>query len=217
MNKDIFVENLKDLISEKNFNEVFKKSVKLIKPSKSRVIILLALFCILIGPIFYLVIQDETSTKVIELVDMSNDILMGIFGISFTGYALFQALLGANALKQMLLQKIGKSSNLKTYNMYFFICSTLYLFLIVCNYVIKIIIETNINLLVKLYIPELYYNILITFFLMIYILLNIFSMLETKSLVLNMYFCFNTSVFSEGLEIISNENQQEESKGNNDN
>lgn len=210
--KDILIENLEDLIREKRFYDVLIKSLKTIKPSKFRIIIILIIAGILFFPIKNLVIENETIQNVLEFIDTSTDIFLAIFGITFTGYALFQALIGTNALEVMLKRKIGNYSTLKTYNLYFFILSISYIVIITCNFILKIIFKSGINVIINDYLGLSQYNILIVTFILIYLCINVYFILETKSFILNIYYCFNMSVFSEGIEIIKNKPVEENEK-----
>lgn len=199
--KDVLADNLKDLLKEKNFKDILIEGLKLLKPSKDRIIFIVIVLLLMCMPVFNIINSGNVINKVQWIMDKSNDLIKDLFGIIFTGYALFQALIGVNALKQMLINKIGKHSSFKAYNLYFFILSITYLLIIIFNYILSILLNSGIcnyisifNIAVKKSLEFL--------FVIIYIGINIFAVCEIKSFLVNMYYCFNMSVFSEGIEII---------------
>ncbi|KOF56825.1 hypothetical protein AGR56_09210 [Clostridium sp. DMHC 10] len=98
--KEIMTDNLKDLTKEKSFNNILCEGLKLLKPSRSRIIFMLIILVIIIFPVFNIAFKKNTLEEFLSIIELSNDVIKDLFGIIFTGYALFQALVGANLLKQ---------------------------------------------------------------------------------------------------------------------
>lgn len=202
--KELIMNNLKDLLKEKNFKNIIFEGIKLIKPSKNRIIGIIIILLIITKPTIDIITSNQTIEKIVSILEFSNDIIKDFFGIVFTGYALFQALIGVNSLKQMLINKIGKYSSFKTYNLYFFTICIMYLSIILLNYLLLIIFNNfDFNFINKL-ICNRGKNIIEYIFIIGYIAINIFAISEIKSFLVNMYLCFNLSVFSEGIEMVKN-------------
>lgn len=210
IDNDVIHNSLKELVKEKDFKAIFLEGLKLLKPSKYRIIFIILILLILVFPIYNMTTGNDTIAKFQSFVEYSNEIIKDLFGVIFTGYALFQALIGVNALKQMLINKIGKHSSFKAYNLYFFILSILYLYIILLNYIIIIILK-NINFAYFNMINNLCKNAVAFILIFIYTGINIFVISEIKSFLVNMYHCFNMSVFSEGIDIINKENESDNS------
>lgn len=201
--KDVLAGNLKDLLKEKKFKDILIEGLKLLKPSKFRIIFIIIVLLLICVPVYNIVNGADVIKKVQFIMDESNDLIKDLFGIIFTGYALFQALIGVNALKQMLINKIGKHSSFKAYNLYFFILSIMYLVLIIFNYILGILINSGIYNYISI-LNVTTKKCLEFSFIIVYIGINIFAISEIKSFLVNMYHCFNMSVFSEGIEIVNN-------------
>jgi hypothetical protein len=199
--KDLLIRNLKEMRSFGNmsFGEVLKQAVPTIKPSKNRVALIAIIVLLLLHPIELCVNSEKTLIYLKEIVTLSNGIIIAIFAIVFTGYALFQALISRNTLKILFVTNNDKSKKcnmFSAYNLYFFILSILYIFLIISNYII-IFILTVID-------PALLYinDDLKIFLLEIYFVVNIFAISEIKSFVFNLFQCFNISAISSMIESI---------------
>lgn len=211
-NKELIINNLRDLLKEKKFKDIMLEGIKLIKPSKNRIITIIIILLIMIKPSIDIVRSSETIERIISILEFSNDITKDLFGVVFTGYALFQALIGANSLKQMLINKIGEYSSFKAYNLYFFIISIIYLGVILLNYFLLIIFKNvNFDFINRLTSVE-FKNIMGCVFIMGYIGINTFAISEIKSFLVNMYHCFNLSVFSEGIEMVKNISEEDSNK-----
>jgi hypothetical protein len=202
--KKLIIDNLKDLTKEKEFSGAIGEGLKVIKPSVRRCICIIVILILISAPIYNIIASNDTIDKFISIFETSDDIVKNLFGITFTGYALFQALIGVNALKQMLINKIGKHSNFKAYNLYFFTLCIMYLTMILFNYIVLLIIKnSDIASISKLFLdtPK---NIVLFALATAYIAINLFAISEIKSFLFNMYLCFNMSVFSEGIEMVRN-------------
>lgn len=120
--KEMLVENLKSMMKykEKKSKDLFVESFCTILPSKTRVIVILAILSILIYPIHICIQSNNTILYIKQVVEASNNIIMALFAIVFTGYALFQALINKNTLKNLFLdRKEDKFNKFTEYNLYF--------------------------------------------------------------------------------------------------
>jgi len=211
--KDLLKSNLKELLKEKKFKNILLAGLKLMKPSKIRILSLIIILIVMIKPSIDIISSNHTLESIISICEFSNDIIKDLFGIIFTGYALFQALIGVNSLKQMLIINIGKYSTFKTYNLYFFMISIIYLSIILLNYILLIIFKNVDTSFINAFVPNNIKNIFEFIFIIGYVTINIFAISEIKSFLVNMYYCFNLSVFSEGIEMVK-EYSDEEDKEN---
>ena len=133
---------------------------------------------------------------------------MALLGITFTGFALFQAILSNKLIQTLLCQKTNdsKSSNLfvKVNNSFYYLI-VLYVIGIFINIVLllflKIVDSSWVLFPDNLLLNELICGIL----LFAYFYFNFFVLLELKYFLFNLFRLFNTSIVSKVYEILENE------------
>lgn len=153
--------------------------------------------------------NNATFTTFINIVELLNTIVLALFGIVFTGYALFQALVDINMLERMLTVKGGKTA-VQISNEYFLNVMLLDIFCIILN--------TGLLILLKVFPIELlnYGNsgvVLISVILLfcVYFTTQILAIWEMKSFVFNVYQLFNIYAGSKAVEILKkNKNDEQE-------
>lgn len=199
--KEELIKNLKEMQRYKDitFSKLLIRAFYTIKPSKKKLTLLIIIFIGMLYPGYMIIESDSTINILSQIIEKSNTVIMALFAIVFTGYALFQALVNRNTLKNLFVSKGTKYILFDEYNLYFFELAILYVFLIAFNYIFNIIVLTiNPNI-----IPALYKNILNIFlngFISLYVTIIFFSIIEIKSFILNLFQCFNISATSSMIE-----------------
>lgn len=187
-----------------SFCDILKRAFYTIKPSQKRVKLMIIIFIMMLYPSFIIIKSDSTIKILIEIIGNSNTVLMTMFGIIFTGYALFQALINRKTLEVLFLQKGKKEILFDEYNLYFFEFTIIYLFVIVFNYVISLLL-TAINLGYSSLGIE-FNNLIMELFkvcISLYITIIISLLIEIKSFIINLFQCFNLSACSSIVEYLN--------------
>ena len=129
-----------------------------------------------------------------DLVQMVRDVALAMFGIVFTGYAIFQALIGKEMLIRMLKNTIGEGkqekSRLQETNELFVKTMMMQFVCIITSVVLTLLLICIPNEFTLL--KNRYWNELLAFcgmFLFIYI--SFITLLEIKSFVFNIFQWFN--------------------------
>lgn len=198
-NKDNLIQNTLDLLELKKLSstDLFKESYKRnFKLSIKRIFFLIFLFVLCFYILFFFAFKETPAIAIIsDLTVNFNAVMIPIFAVLITGYAIYQALANETTITTMLtvVSKREKISKFATYNLYFFgvICS--YLILIVVNFIILFIFKympqdwssplfTNqVNEIIAATLIGFYVTILVNF------------MIEVKSYVYNLFQVFFTN------------------------
>lgn len=201
--KQILKDNVSSIneFKKKTFVDLIIESFCTIKPSNRRSIIIILIVLSVIHPIESCIKSNNTLNSIKEIVGMTNGIIMAMFAILFTGYALFQALINRNSLKVLFL---GKSKNNRIlfleYNLYFFAVCILYVALISINYIVSFLITTIGASGINSEIDENLRTVALRFFAYVYLYINLFAITEIKSFIYNLFQCFNISAMSTMIE-----------------
>ena len=186
---------------EMPFEDILKRAFYTIKPSKKRISVMIIIFILMLCPSFIIIKSNNTIEILNEIIKTSNDILITIFGVIFTGYALFQALINKKTLEVLFLNKGKKEILFDEYNLFFFEFIIIYLLVIVFNYIIYLFLTIiglgYSNLLVE------FNNLIIIIFaicISLYITIIISLIIEVKSFIFNLFQCFNLSACSSMVE-----------------
>jgi len=207
----------KDLILSSaglNSNQLFKASLGLFKISKKR---MKFLFVVFVGLFLFLKLILFKATSAIEIVsDLTvnvNTVIIPVFAIIVTAYAIFQALASDHTMITLItVNHQDKGSKFKIYNLYFFGVAVSYLILIVLNFLLMVIFkylpidwhlafwskETN----------ELISALLISF----YITLILNFLVEMKSVIYNLFQVFITHAASNAIKHLNDSEQSNKSR-----
>lgn len=195
--KDVLKKILNDMMKYRNKGslDLLKEAFCTIKPSKTRNIFIFILIIFLTYPIELIINSDNTINIVKDYINLTNGIIIDMFAILFTGYALFQALINRNTLKIMFLSKGGNKNILFVeYNLYFFIMCIGYVSSILTNYILLLVFEIiDRNTLTIMNETKI---VLWWIFIILYLYVHIFLITEIKSFIVNLYKCFNISAIS---------------------
>lgn len=201
---EIIKESLNSILDEDSFNKVLRNSIKQGDTSKQNTIITLIIILISIPIIISIGYSENTIDRFSIVVNKSQDLMVSLFGIVFTGYALFQAFTTGKIVER-LLTNTGRYKNMfQEFNLYFFKTSFSYLLIIILNFILSIILE---NLSPVFYVSSLSNatnNLIATMLILIYFIINIYLILEIKCLLYNIYQSFNIKAIDEGINAINN-------------
>ncbi|EPB8218819.1 hypothetical protein ACSW9K_07025 [Clostridium perfringens] len=203
--KESLVNNLKDMKVYKDiaFLDLFKRAFFTIKPSKKRILFFICVFFIMLYPSYFIIVSGETLQTINLVLDKANTIILSLFAVGFTGYALFQALINRNTLKILFVSKGKKYSLFEEYNLYFFSMTIAYLCIIIFNFIMIIF-----TIAIK---PEWFsiemkrvLNPICIAFISLYLSVIVSAVVEIKSFILNLFQCFNISATSQMIEELKN-------------
>lgn len=207
--KEKLIQNAKRLLRYKeiNSNALLKESLKHLKPTYKRSILSICVF-FLSALIFNLYIFKNIQVVhfLVELTQQLNIILVPVFAVIITGYAIFQGLVNGKTL--LLLTGIDhkdKGSKFEVYNLYFFGLSCIYLMVIIINNIIlmifRILPEESSFVLFSKFTNEMISSILLSFY--IVIILNL--LLNMKNFVYNLFQVFITNAAVNVIDSLSND------------
>ena len=94
LKQEIRLDMVVKLFQYTSSNELVKKVKELLKPKwkEKNKYIRTIIFCGILSSC--VAISEETVNIFVDIVENINDVILALFGIIFTGYALFQALIG---------------------------------------------------------------------------------------------------------------------------
>lgn len=207
-------EAIRALLKEITFIEMYtiqmSKSIK--ECSKKRIIV--ALFFLIILALLYYFFwygKDVGVTYWRQIVEVTLNLLLALFGIVFTGYAIFQAVLSRTTLIKMLeVKSEDDESYFLTFNYHFMMLSTNLLLLVSFTALMKIFL---------IMIPNNFYircltnflneglNFLLLLFYLETVLLTLF---EIKSFIFNIFQAFKFYALAEGIEELTNHSNEKE-------
>ncbi|MDX5475907.1 MAG: hypothetical protein LPK00_10280 [Bacillaceae bacterium] len=204
---------LLDLKKKKSF-PLFKSSLFLFEISRTRKL-LLGLVGLVLFNLFYFVLFKQVSavTLITEISNKINGIIIPIFAVIITGYAIFQALANGPTLIRMVSVKHESNktetlSKFAVYNLYFYGLSIFYLFLIVINFFLSItlsFIDDNWSLI---FISKAQNEIISSILITIYILVVLNFLIELKSFIFNLFQIFITNGVNATTQHLEEENSK---------
>ncbi|MCB2361593.1 hypothetical protein [Clostridium estertheticum] len=219
MRKDINIENVKKLFSKRSSRDIFYEAFNEILPRKdSYGTFIVAIVCSII-PAIIISISSGTVNLFVKAIETLNGTILASFGIIFTGYAFFQALLSDDLLLRLLdstqknSAKEGESdvekSKLQESNEYFANIMMLDVFAIFINAFMIITIGSlgsDFSLPIKTSLNNIFA------FIGIYIYLSIMFciILEMKSFIFNTFQLFNAHAGSKAVELLNGDNTEED-------
>lgn len=205
--KENIFKSLKYMTTEYDgFRMVFLKvansalSLKTIK--RVFLICILSLFSL---PLINHISISENTYKYVEILVNSTDTLMlGLFAITFTGYALFQALTSGHTLISFLKERTKNMSKFEEFNLSFFSLTLGYLFIISINYILKISLPIIVDFKLLNFLGSFKNNI-VNISIYFYFVFNIFLLLEMRSFIFNLFQCFNVNAISHGIKYLKDD------------
>lgn len=192
-NKSHFLKAINDILKDNTSLKLLLNSLPYLKLSFKRLISLIILWIIIYFSyisFFVNYINGVESSK--EILNSIYVVIIPIFAIIITGYSIFQALTNGRTLMALMKASDNEKSKFQEYNYFFFSVSMLYLFIIITNFILSIILS---GLPKDWYFPYFtssvnnqIFSILIT----TYIVFVLNALVEMKSFVYNLYQLFSS-------------------------
>ncbi|MEK5645858.1 hypothetical protein BK138_32245 [Paenibacillus rhizosphaerae] len=203
---DNIKESIKNILGDNSFNKLLFNSIAMLKLSRRRklgLVLLWVLLFVLYMLVFNKHIDAIKSTK--DIVGNAQSIIVSLFSVVITGYAIFQALTNGKTLIAMLKVNREKMSKFQEYNYFFFSISLLYLFIIIINFITSIFLNNipdkwSLSFLDKKT-NDTFYSVLVS----LYIVFILNALIEMKSFVYNLYQLFSTHAVASAIQQIDKE------------
>lgn len=190
MNDKSRSELIANMMKSKTSIQMLKDAIKEIIPQKKQWIHVIV-FCFISLLISFLVCYNDNTIKTFaNMVEEINVVVIAVFGIVFTGYSLFQALIDSNTINRMLEESENKKTYLQICNEYFLNVMILNIISIIVNLII-VLLADSIEREIALPIPTAANIFISTVTMSIYFLFEFLVMWEMKSFVYNVYQLFN--------------------------
>lgn len=208
LEKEKIVQNAQKLSINIDSTQMLRAAFELIKIKresiKRKVIFLIpiSIVCLM------LTMSKETISQTESILEMINTVILSLFAVVFTGYALFQALMGDKLLLLLLMTESTNdndaSSKLEEANIYFVKVMLLQFFLVMVNLSVRIflkLIPADWTLF-----DSIAWNERICFVMLLILLyVNMDVIWETKSFIFNVFQLFNLHAFSRTVDILEKE------------
>ncbi|MEC1022264.1 hypothetical protein [Bacillus paralicheniformis] len=211
--KEQIHEHIRDLLKYKrmNSNQIFLESIRLFKLSNIRLCFLILMFMAAFIFLKFFLFNVTSAIDIISDITVNvNTIIIPVFTIIVTGYAIFQALANDQTMITLITVKHKEQSSIfKIYNLYFLGVGVFYLIIIILNFLVMIIFK---------YLPSNWYliylsietNELISALLISLYITFIFNFLiELKSVIYNLFQVFITNAASNGINYLSEMKKEE--------
>ncbi|EOV9526921.1 hypothetical protein ACE41A_09515 [Bacillus cytotoxicus] len=202
------IQRLMDSSENTNSDQIVRKSLSLQIPSKRR-FLFLVLFAISFFILYYscFVTSEKVIDKFIDVLGYVNGVVVPVFAIIITGYAIFQALVNGSTLISLMTVSESQKSKFEEFNLYFLGISILYLILIISNLILLIFFK---NVPSNWSFPGLskqYNEVIASILMTIYVTVLTHSLIELKSFVYNLFQCFTINAVSSGIDFLKKDNE----------
>ncbi|WP_278683246.1 hypothetical protein [Paraclostridium bifermentans] len=201
------------------YNGFKRVMIKILKQFKSKKVLkrlgIIIFICLLFSKAFeYVAVSNNTYKYINNLIDTTDTTMLALLGITFTGYALFQAMTSGYTLVVMLRERDDERSKFEDFNLSFFSLTLGYLLVISLNYILKLIIPILIDskLFEQVDMLRQIKNPICIIFTFIYVVFNIYLLLEMRSFLFNIFQCFNINVISQGVKTLKDQNEKQKAQ-----
>lgn len=215
-NKKVDVDKLLKLFKNNSSRDAIKNALLDIMPKKNDKKLFQVIFLIMCIAISSMIsFRDDTVTVLYGIVSDINAVVLTIFGIVFTGYTLFQALISNELLMRMIEEteecseneKCNDKTKFQESNDYFMNVMMVDIIAIVSNIVLMIILKA-IPEYYCLFNENLYNEILCIVLLFSYFAFQFRVLIEVKSFIFNIYQLFNIAACEKILKILKDEKHE---------
>ena len=205
MKAEIKIEVLLKLLKNQSSTRLIVNSLKIFKQTKRTLKRQLILYVISVFVSIFVGASYDTKSIMVDTVQTILDIILALFGIIFTGYAFFQALINDELLIRLMknTSKDGddeEKSKLQETNEEFIHCMMLNILIILLSFLLKIVVNSIPDDFV-IFDKLIYNNICATVLISIYIYIVISVVWEVKSFIFNLFQLFNVYAGTRVLEI----------------
>lgn len=212
--KEQIKEHIKDLLKYKrmNSNQIFLESVGLFKLSYIRLCFLILIFVAVFIFLKFVLFNVASAIDIISDITVNvNTIIIPIFTIIVTGYAIFQALANDQTMITLIAVKHKEhSSKFKIYNLYFLGVGVFYLIIIIINFLLMIIFKYLSSNWYFLYLSKETNELISALLISFYITFILNFLIELKSVIYNLFQVFVTNASSNGINFLKSEIEKEE-------
>ncbi len=199
---------VKNLFNKKSSKQILLQGLKELIPQKGTYLetIIIGILAIIIS--IAVGVSESTVIMIRDIIELINNVMLAIFGIVFTGYALFQALVDTALLKRLMtVESNGKP---------FFSISNDYFVRVMIVNSLAIFINVILLILTKI-IPDYWYafdsnlvnNSIASILIFIYLYFELMNIWEIKSFVFNVYQLFNINAGEKMINIMNDEENEE--------
>lgn len=214
MKAEIKIEVLLKLLKNQSSTRLIVNSLKIFKPTKRTLKRQLVLYIVAVFVSIFVGVSYDTKSIMVDTVQTILDIILALFGIIFTGYAFFQALINDELLIRLMknTSKDGdgeEKSKLQETNEEFIHCMMLNILIILLSFLLKIVVNSIPDDFV-IFDKLIYNNICATVLISIYIYIVISVVWEVKSFIFNLFQLFNAYAGTRVLEIYDKNNDDSE-------
>ena len=202
------VDNVEKLFKSVSSESILLGSFKVFKPTKTNFII----FFICLIPSVTMGLSKNTINITLDAVGDLLNVILALFGIIFTGYAFFQALIDKQLLIIMINTESVKKENSETIsklqetNKNFVELMMLYIISIIGSLLIKLILN-SMPADFLLFSQLLTNNIVAILMIQVYLVFNAIILWRMISFVFNVFQLFNLYAGAKALAIIRNEDE----------
>ena len=203
--KQVNIESLGKMFQSVTSTQLIRNALKVYIPNKKyrKRIFIENIVCFI--PTILMGVSLNTQEIFLGGIESINSTIVSIFGIVFTGYALFQAFINNELLIRMINDEgQGNKNKLQETNENFAELMMLCVISIMCNILLKL----TINSLPKnftLFDRKLYNDIIAMALMQAYFVFNANIILELKSFIFNIFQLFNLHAGTKVIQIINEE------------
>lgn len=209
MKAEINIEIIARLLESQSSKKIIKNALNVLKISKKSYKKQGCIYFVCLITSVFVGVSYNTKVVMVDSIQMILDVMLGLFGIVFTGYAFFQALINKELLIRMLANlseedDAGTKSKLQETNESFVECMMLNLLSIIISMLLKIIVSSmsdDFLLFEDIIIDNIVASALISFY--FYFILTI--VWEVKSFIFNVFQLFNLHAGTRVLELFEDD------------
>jgi hypothetical protein len=204
LNRDNIASNL---FTKKSSKQILIQGLKEMVPTKGTYLESFIILVLVIAISSLIGISNNTVILLKDVVEVLNNVTLAVFGIIFTGYAIFQALIDTDILKRLFTTDLkGKP--------FFSISNDYFIMLMIVN-ALAIFINMTLLIILKI-IPEYWCafdnhilnNAIAITLISFYLYFEFKNIWEIKSFVFNIYQMFNISAGEKIIKIIDEEKKE---------
>lgn len=196
------IKSLEEFLEDDSFFKVLKGSYNITFELKKSWVILTIIVLVLVFACCWTFISIKSKDYIndqIFLINHFNNISLYFISLVFTGYAIFQGLLGGNTLKTLLTHRDDDCSKLKKYNYQFLILCLYIMAMFFINFSILFLLKSrffvDILKLGNIFIIKLIFSFM-------YISLNLILFFEMITFFYNVFQIFSINAIQKGMEFL---------------
>lgn len=211
--KKVNMENVLRLGKKRNSSVELIQAIKILKFNKQNIWRKIGFIIIEFAMAISLALSSTTLIKVGTILEMLNGVLIAFFAVVFTGYALFQALIGDGLLLYLVNDTVKEEgeerSQLENSNDYFVKVMLIQFVVIIlnafCMMIMNVITDMKTICLFDSHIKDLISCIII----FVIFHFNFEAIWEIKSFIFNVFQLFNSHAMARIIEIMEKEEKKE--------